>query len=261
MNVIKKFVIYIFRVLGYDLIPIGHADHVCLSSFRQKQILSIGSRFSNSNENDTDDICQSSKSQLGQDLLALGMFGPNHRGFFVEFGATDGVEYSNSWLLEKRFGWTGILAEPGRAWHRDLLKNRSCNIDKRCVYSSSGEEVMFSEVKEARALSTISRFMDVDHHKTRRENQTSYLVPTVSLKDLLDFHKAPRRIDFISIDTEGSEFEILNAFDFNAYSFSLMCVEHNFTANRIRIHDLLASHGYKRVYTELSEFDDWYVPR
>jgi FkbM family methyltransferase len=260
MNVFKKFIHYLLRILGYELVAIGGTNHVWLSSFRQKQILSIGPGFLNSKEN-VDAICKSSKSQLGQDLLALGMFGPNHKGFFVEFGATDGVEYSNSWLLEKQYGWAGILAEPGRSWHHDLLKNRSCSIDKRCVYSSSGEEVMFSEVRGARVLSTISRFQGADHHETLRQNMTSYLVPTVSLKDLLDFHKAPKNIDFLSIDTEGSEAEILEAFDFSAYSFSLICVEHNFTSNRNRIHDLLVSHGYKRVRTELSEFDDWYIPR
>ena len=55
-----------------------------------------------------------SKSQYCQDIFALSK-PPMTSGFFVEFGATDGVQWSNTWLLEKRFGWRGILAEPARA--------------------------------------------------------------------------------------------------------------------------------------------------
>jgi FkbM family methyltransferase len=259
MKILTSVVLYLFRILGYELVPIGSTHRAWLGLFRQKQILTLGDGCSNLNDGELEAICLESKSQLGQDLLALAMFGPNYRGFFVEFGATDGIEYSNSWLLEKKFGWTGILAEPGKSWHGELVQNRSCVIDKRCVYSSTGEEVMFSEVRGARVLSTISKFRDLDHHRAERQEDSSYLVPTVSLKDLLDFHNAPKKIDFLSIDTEGSEWEILDGFDFSTYSFSLICVEHNYTSNRTKIQELLLSHGYKRVHKELSEFDDWYV--
>jgi hypothetical protein len=84
-------------------------------------------------------------------------------------------------------------------------------------------------------------------------------VETVSLEDLLLDYKAPKHIDFLSIDTEGSEFEILNAFDFRKYSFGVICVEHNFTINRDKIRALLEGNGYKQVHVELSEFDDWFV--
>lgn len=259
MKIIKSVVLYLFRILGYEVVSIGSTNRAWLGQFRQKQILKLGDGCSNLNDGELEAICLMSKSQLGQDLLALAMFGPTYRGFFVEFGATDGIEYSNSWLLEKKFGWTGILAEPGKSWHSELSRNRSCDIDKRCVYSSTGEEVMFSDVNGAPVLSTISKFRDLDLHRGERQADSSYLVPTVSLKDLLDFYSAPKRIDFLSIDTEGSEWEILNAFDFSSYSFSLICVEHNYTSNRTKIQELLVAHGYKKVHTELSEFDDWYV--
>ena len=65
-------------------------------------------------------IAEKSRAQLKQDIFVLLETGFKRDGYFVEFGATNGVDLSNSWLLEKAFGWTGILAEPARIWHDDL---------------------------------------------------------------------------------------------------------------------------------------------
>jgi len=108
-------------------------------------------------------------------------------------------------------------------------------------------------------LSTISKFMNSDANKVLRRASATYQVETVSLADLLKAHDAPKYIDFLSIDTEGSEFEILKPFDFEQYSFGLICVEHNFASSRLKIRTLLTSHGYSQIYPELSAFDDWYI--
>jgi hypothetical protein len=76
---------------------------------------------------------------------------------------------------------------------------------------------------------------------------------------VLNYHNAPKHIDFLSVDTEGSEFEILNAFDFSQHSFGASCVEHNFSGNRERVTALLLSNGYCLVYQNLSDFDDWII--
>lgn len=199
-----------------------------------------------------------SKSQLGQDLFVLSQLGFKRDGYFVEFGACDGVYLSNSLLVESEFGWSGILSEPGRIWHDDLAKNRTDIIDHRCVYSSSGNVVIFSEMKDA-GLSTMDGFVDSDSHFGARKKKVRYEVGTITLLDLLKAHHAPKTIDFLSIDTEGSEFAILNAFDFSSFSFRVICVEHNYTESRGLIYDLLTSNGYVRKFPLLSRFDDWYV--
>ena len=203
---------------------------------------------------------KSSKSQLGQDLLALIGSGAKKNGFFVEFGAADGVALSNSFLLEKEFGWSGILCEPSRSWHEDLKKNRSCTIEFRCVYSRTGEQIGFSE-NYIGELSGITEFTGDDHHGLINRTTDSYQVETISLLDLLTQHNAPKHVDFLSVDTEGSEFEILNAFDFSKYSFGTICVEHNYLENRPKVKALLEANGYRQVYPELSEYDDWFVPK
>jgi FkbM family methyltransferase len=203
-------------------------------------------------------LLRHSKSQLGQDLLGLSVSGLDKPGFFVEFGAADGVALSNSHILEKHFGWNGILCEPSTGWHDALKKNRSCTIDTRCVYSVSGEKISFSE-NYLGELSAITAFAEPNANGVLKRTTSSYEVETVSLLDLLRFHNAPKFIEFLSIDTEGSEFEILEKFDFQSYRFGAICVEHNFADTRERINQLLLANGYVQVHPDLSDFDDWYV--
>ncbi|MCU9837549.1 FkbM family methyltransferase [Ruegeria sp. WL0004] len=200
------------------------------------------------------DLLKDSRSQLRQDLFALTQCGFKTGGFFVEFGATDGIELNNTYLMETHFGWTGILAEPARGWHDALKANRKCTIETRCVWHTTGETLAFTEAPRGEN-SGISTFVK----SSRRLRGQNYKVETISLVDLLETHKAPAHIDYISIDTEGSEFDILNAFDFDRWTFGVMTVEHNHAPQREDIHALLTDKGYRRVLEDVSRFDDWYV--
>ena len=195
------------------------------------------------------------ESQIGQDLFVLSELGLKRGGNFVEFGATNGISLSNSFLLERHFGWTGILAEPAKSWHQQLRQNRACSIEEACVWTTSGATIQFSEADETE-YSTISTLKDLDN---RSKKAKAYDVTTISLNDLLEKHGAPREIDYLSIDTEGSELEILRAFDFGRHSFRVITCEHNFLPARDDIFDLLSSKGYVRKFAELSKWDDWYV--
>jgi FkbM family methyltransferase len=203
-------------------------------------------------------VVKKSTSQLRQDLFVLCELGFKRNGFFVEFGATNGIDLSNTHLLEKDFGWRGVLGEPARCWHRELSQRRSAAIETRCVWSTSGLILKFNEVASAE-LSTIHAFSSADLHSERRRAGRTYDVETISLNDMLEAHNAPTVIDYLSIDTEGSELEILRSFDFSRRSFSVITCEHNYGPQREEIHALLGGHGYVRKYQELSEFDDWYV--
>jgi FkbM family methyltransferase len=200
-----------------------------------------------------------SKSQLRQDIFVLWQTSLKRNGFFVEFGATNGLSLSNTFLLEKCFEWKGILVEPARIWKKQLLINRPHSyIDFGCVYRNSGHTIQFHETGLPE-LSTIQEFSNSDFHSNRRKNFNTYEVKSISLEDLLHKYHAPRTIDYLSVDTEGSEYEILRDFDFGKYIFSIITVEHNYTSNREKLFDLLVKNGYTRVLTEISKFDDWYV--
>jgi FkbM family methyltransferase len=199
-----------------------------------------------------------SKSQLRQDLFILSVLDFKRNGFFVEFGAADGICLSNSWLLENQFGWQGILAEPARKFKSQLELNRTCIIDRRCVWGESGLTLSFCETTDAH-LSTLQQYTQADMHAGARLNAMTYEVNTVSLNDLLREYKAPTSPDFLSIDTEGSEFEILKKLDFDRWIFKVICCEHNFGPQREKIHELLIAKNYSRVYQNLSQYDDWYI--
>jgi FkbM family methyltransferase len=204
------------------------------------------------------EILDKSKSQLRQDLFVLHILNNKKDGYFVEFGGANGINLSNSYLLETQFNWNGIIAEPGKNWHHDLFNNRKCIIETRCIWNKSGEKLIFNETNDME-LSTIDKFSNSDSHAFARETGNKYIVDTISLLDLLDFHNAPKEIDYLSIDTEGSELEILNAFDFKKYKIKIITCEHNYTTNRDKIFSLLISNGYERKYQSISNFDDWYV--
>jgi FkbM family methyltransferase len=200
-----------------------------------------------------------SKSQLGQDLFALAANPGVASGYFVEFGATNGLDLSNTWLLETKLGWKGILAEPNPAWHAELSANRSCSVDTRCVYSQSGQTLRFAAT-QLKELGSLQQFVAEDHHAQRRKAHEDIGVQSITLADLMEVYDAPRHINYLSLDTEGSEWEILRVFDFDRYRFGAITVEHNFSVQREPIHGLLQAAGYRRVMTPISQWDDWYVP-
>jgi len=202
---------------------------------------------------------EATKAQLFQDLFVSFVLRNRRGGFFVEFGATNGLELSNTYILEKHLQWKGILGEPSKCWHSALSENRNSIIDRRCVWEKSGELIEFFEAKTPE-LSTIWSFRDRDCHKEKRREGISYLVETVSLNDLLSQHNAPRHINYVSIDTEGTELHILKAFNFEKYIVDIITIEHNFAEpDRSKINELLAAKGFLRVFEAFSKWDDWYV--
>lgn len=199
-----------------------------------------------------------SRSENYQDLFVLWQLRQKTDGVFVEFGATDGLWGSNSLLLEQE-GWQGILSEPARCWHERLKANRpSMKLEFRCVWTATGLRLGFTECA-AQGLSTITNFVNQDQHAKARAESVTYEVETISLNDLLSENQLSG-IDYLSIDTEGSEFEILQAWNPVDHPISIITVEHNYVEPRRRmLEELLTSRGYRPRFRKFSLFDDWYV--
>lgn len=216
-------------------------------------------------------------SQSKQDLFVI--FFSNYIGkigYFVEIGAADGRHYSNTFLLEN-IGWNGILVDPVDYDTGGMLFRKSIR-DKRCVYSESGLKLKFKEQSDLETTTGPSgpRTMEFsglyDHLSDYAKNLISgrnYEVITVSLNDLLEEYKATIKIDYISIDTEGSEFEIIKNFNFNKYDVKIFTIEHNDSyytnskSYRKNIIELLESKKYFCIPSGYftPAFEDWYIKK
>ena len=87
-----------------------------------------------------------SKSQLRQDLFVAKLLNYKKNGYFVEFGATDGIEFSNSYLFSNHYDWKGILSEPNKFYRELLQQNRkNCNLNFDAVWVSDGDIINFHE--------------------------------------------------------------------------------------------------------------------
>ena len=202
--------------------------------------------------------CPLSCSQILQDIWVLYELNEKRGGYFVEFGACDGVTLSNTLLLEKTYGWQGALAEPARSWHEALRTNRNCYITGKCVYRTDGERITFRET-DIRELSTLEELKDMDFHAPARDSGAQYEVETITLVNLLREARAPKQIDYLSIDVEGAEIDILRTFNFDDFEIKLITIEHNFGPQRDEILSVLEGFGYRRKFAQLSMFDDWYL--
>lgn len=198
-----------------------------------------------------------SYSQLGQDLEVIKFYNNKENGFFIEIGASDGIILSNTYLLERQYKWSGICCEPIPNNFTKLVKNRPNSIcyDK-AVYNSSGLTLNFDIANNYDLLSGISSHIDT-HKSAVDVNKKTIQVQTISLLDVLNDAKAPSFIEYMSLDTEGSELEILKNFDFEKYTFGLIDVEHNYKEpRRTEIKNLLLTKGY--IYKGENKWDDMY---
>ena len=127
-DLIKKF----FFILNYKIIPSERYKEL-ISAEKERNAFELVTLLEPSLKKSTINNISFSKSQIAQDLFVLSELNFKKEGFFVEFGATDGIDLSNTYLLENTFRWNGVLAEPSYTWHSSLKKNRpNCKILNEC---------------------------------------------------------------------------------------------------------------------------------
>lgn len=193
--------------------------------------------------------------QVEQDKFLNETYFQNRRGgTFVEFGAYDGVKISNSYFFEKELGWTGICIEPIAEHFKKLKENRHCFCVQGCVAPRPGT-VDFLKISGGQwfnqMLSGIVSSYDPRHiDRVRQEvarfhaTVTVIQVPCYRLTDLLDQHSMPH-VNYLSIDTEGGELEILQSIDFKKYQIDFITVEDNY--NDVRLQQFLESQGFELI--------------
>ncbi|HEY0462106.1 MAG TPA: FkbM family methyltransferase [Pyrinomonadaceae bacterium] len=200
------------------------------------------------------------ESQLGQDCIVDTIFNKKQAGVFVEIGVGDGKRISNTYFLEKHRNWTGVLCEPSKKFHDSILQKRNAVLVTDAIYNKSNLEIEFSEVVGNEELSTLSDHKLSDSHN--RTDVKNYAVKTISFNDLYEKQIKNKKIDYLSVDTEGSELTILSAIDFNRIDISVISVEHNYNKDKLdEISSLLSPFGYVEILPDVFEFDAIFVKR
>ena len=138
-------------------------------------------------------------------------------GYFIECGANDGVDQSNTWYFEKYLNWHGILIEPLTKQFIELKKNRSQKNHFYNVALCAAKNINSIEIIENDLVSRSPNEFD-------KRKKISNLDAT-TLTKILDEISAPNLIDFFSLDVEGFEDQVIKGINFNKYNFKFLLIE------------------------------------
>ena len=159
-------------------------------------------------------------------------------GFFIELGANDGLRESNTYYLEKNLNWKGILIEPVLNNYEKCKKNRSSEnyfFNAACVsfsYPKKIVELIFSNLMTVPINLESDNDLDPQTHAElgkeyleKNQKIKRFSVNARTLDEILINTNSPQKIDFLSLDVEGSEIEVLKGVNHNKYSFNYILVE------------------------------------
>lgn len=200
-------------------------------------------------------------SQLGQDRFVDEYFNKKECGFFVDIGASDGVEISNTFFLEKKRNWSGICVEPIKEKFDLLQKNRNSINLNICISNFEGETEftqidgyanMLSGISDKYHKTHIERIQGEVNHYGGKINKININVKP--LQKIFDEYNITK-VDFCSIDTEGSELDIIKSIDFEKTEIEVFIIENNYKENEIE--KFLNEKGYS-LFKKL-EWDDVFV--
>jgi FkbM family methyltransferase len=190
------------------------------------------------------DLETKAHSQIGQDIWVIEqVFKGKKGGFFVEAGGADGVYLSNTYVLEKHHGWKGICVEPNKNLFSELVKNRRSTNLNVSLGDKGGKTVY---MVDRALLSTVARTPEsAQRSLPKSKTKDVFEVTQRTLTDVLDTEGAPSRIEYLSLDVEGYEYEILKGFDFGRYTFLAMSIETvHLGGKKAALLQLLSDNGY-----------------
>lgn len=166
------------------------------------------------------------------------IFNKKTNGFFIELGANDGVFQSNTLFFEKTRGWKGILIEPSVSGYESCKKARpnSISLNYACVSNTYTDEYVLGDFQSCHPMASING--------ERLNSNNLTLVKATTLEKILDIHACNEKIDFLSLDTEGYELNILQGLNLNKYRPKHMLIE-IYTKDYDNILKFLSKNNYK----------------
>ena len=188
-----------------------------------------------------------SPSQYGQDQVVFDLLNKPESGIFIDIGANDGINFSNSLFFEQK-KWKGVCVEPHPVIFRKLSSVRSCDCLNACVANNDSTIDFLVVEGSGSMLSGIPAFFSprhmqrIDEEISAKGGQKRFVsVEAITPKELLDRFNI-NEIDYLSIDTEGCELMILKLFDFSKTDVKVIGVENG--SRTSELFDYLTSVGY-----------------
>lgn len=171
-------------------------------------------------------------SQYGEDTILQEFFKDQQYGIVVDVGAADGFDNSNSYELLKRPNWTGLLIEP-EITQFEKLKNRYQNNSRiKCLNCAIGKESGTQKFYTCLQVSTLKEYWKKNCESTYNVTYGETLVNVNTLTNVLfswfqEFYSIGilPEIDFLTIDCEGTDFEVLQSLDLRIFRPRLICLE------------------------------------
>lgn len=165
-----------------------------------------------------------SYSQEGEDLILDRLFEGQERGFYVDIGAHHPFRYSNTALFYKK-GWRGINIDPLPGTKKLFDKYRPRDINLEIGVSTTMGKVRYYMFNEP-ALNTFDEKLAKSRHGSKYSIVEEIDIKTMALGEILDkYHVEDGSIDFISIDTEGVDIQVIKSCDWNKYRPKYLLVE------------------------------------
>lgn len=193
------------------------------------------------------DFSRSRPALYGIDRVLEEHLDTTRPGFFVEAGAYDGFEQSNTYLLERRFGWRGVMVEPVPELHRHAVAERPATTVVNCALKAADDPRDTLTMTYGALMSTVAGAQGGDERSWVRpafalglEKPYEITVPARTLSDVLDEAGAPADFELLSLDVEGFEEQVLRGLDLDRHRPALMVVEmHEIEAGRAAIEPIL----------------------
>lgn len=189
----------------------------------------------------------------GQDIFVAELLNMKRNGVFVDIGANDGITISNTAYLEKELNWSGIAIEPIPDVFEKLKSHRICTVLNACVTPQPGKAKFLEVVNGTDMLSTLAIHNHGLTARRLRKNAKRHNAKIMEREvDCLTFDSIVIEnnitdIDFLSVDTEGGELEILRSIDFDRNPVRAISVENNYYTGAIR--EYLEKEGFFYVGT------------
>ncbi len=180
-------------------------------------------------------------------------------GVFLDIGAHDGVSSSNSYFFEKSRNWQGLCIEPSPSVFKELKKNRQCPCLNGAV-TEVDEIVEFTEVyRGASDLSGVTDYLSDTHKKLISDSIPIHggeikaiQVQGYSPKTIFEKYDL-EKIDYLSLDIEGGEYEVLKSIDFKTVDITCLSVENN-PWNKKRTTPLMRKAGYHLAFRFFNDY-------